>query len=331
MFWLSDSGWALERAVLRGAADAASGAANGTSPRYTEAQFTVDKCRCWARDAGIAPSYPAGEDGMTLRLPVWIRPLISLPIRSVRLGIREGPNQTLKWSLAAAGRGWLSGSKERRRFEALAHLVSPGDCFWDVGAHRGYVTLLAARRVGRAGRVIAFEPSSQNLWYLRNHIRWNQLDKVQVVPVALGATDGTSRFGGTGSSVSFRLGRGNEIVTVRSADSLIREGIPSPTFLKVDIEGAEAEFLRGATHALEGTEIAVISVHRTAAYHDCVSQLASAGFVLHRDVRTTQFCDTQNRWWSPDLDLIAVRRHAGERRAKIAELQQFEEISQTQV
>jgi FkbM family methyltransferase len=39
----------------------------------------------------------------------------------------------------------------------------PGGVFVDIGANVGYYTLLAARRVGREGRVIAFEPNPVSL------------------------------------------------------------------------------------------------------------------------------------------------------------------------
>jgi hypothetical protein len=36
--------------------------------------------------------------------------------------------------------------------------LRPGDTFFDIEAHYGWMSLLACRRVGARGKVIAFEP-----------------------------------------------------------------------------------------------------------------------------------------------------------------------------
>src|SRR5690348_10903654 len=41
----------------------------------------------------------------------------------------------------------------------IANTLRPGDVFFDIGAHQGWMSMVAARRVGLKGRVVAFEPS----------------------------------------------------------------------------------------------------------------------------------------------------------------------------
>jgi precorrin-6B methylase 2 len=41
----------------------------------------------------------------------------------------------------------------------IRETLKPGDTFFDVGAHQDWMSLVAAKRVGRRGSVIAFEPS----------------------------------------------------------------------------------------------------------------------------------------------------------------------------
>ena len=41
---------------------------------------------------------------------------------------------------------------------------------YDVGSNVGFYTLLSAELVGDSGKVIAFEPFTQNLVYLKRHI-----------------------------------------------------------------------------------------------------------------------------------------------------------------
>ena len=161
--------------------------------------------------------------------------------------------------------------------EIIAGLVRPDDCFWDIGAHRGYVTLLAAQRT--RGLIYACEPSRLNQWYLHKHIEWNRMDNVQVLPHAISRQDGQSSFGGGNSSRAFRLGVGDEIVTVRSLASLIeRDGCTPPTYLKVDAEFAEADILVGAGTCLRDPHLLIVlGTHSGEIHERCVSILRENG------------------------------------------------------
>ena len=56
------------------------------------------------------------------------------------------------------------------RIQALRSLVNHGDRVWDIGAHKGYVSMVLSRSVGEEGGVTSFEPSQENLWFLLKHI-----------------------------------------------------------------------------------------------------------------------------------------------------------------
>src|SRR5918993_624309 len=76
--------------------------------------------------------------------------------------------------------------------EALRNSLTPGAVFVDVGANIGYFTVLAARMVGDAGRVVAFEPHPEALRVLRAALDVNQVSHVvDVVEAAAAATAGT--------------------------------------------------------------------------------------------------------------------------------------------
>ena len=70
----------------------------------------------------------------------------------------------------------------------------PGACFYDVGAHIGFYSLLAARLVGQGGHVVAFEPDPANAAVLRENITRNNLGQIEVVPVALWSHCGVVAF-----------------------------------------------------------------------------------------------------------------------------------------
>jgi FkbM family methyltransferase len=230
----------------------------------------------------------------------------------MKVHIRSGPNQGLNWSLASAGRGYRSGTFELARVRTIAALIQPGDCFWDIGAHKGYVTLVASQYVGPTGKVFAFEPSEANLWFLHRHVEWNRLSNVRVTPAAISNFDGTASFGG-GSSLAYRLGQGRERVVVRSVRSLLdaRECEP-PTFLKIDVEGAEADILEGADPYLDDPRLLIlVSVHSGELYRGCSEILRARGFQV---VPSAQALAAKSHGWvgvsSPDgrgdPDILAV-------------------------
>ena len=252
---------------------------------------------------------------MALRLPLPVRRLASLPIRSVPLRIRTGPNAGRRWSLAAGGRGIWQGRYEHDRFAALAELVGEGDVFWDIGAHRGYATLLAERLVGPTGSVRAFEPSQDNLWYLRAHLRWNRADRVDVHAAAVADFEGTADFGGEGSSVSHRLGGGSDTVPVRTVSGLVEEeGLEPPTFLKIDVEGAESRVLEGARRTLESCAndtartlpALLVSVHSGPQFTACLDVLRALPYRILGSAGLNAFMDRLDASWHDDPDVLAL-------------------------
>ncbi len=79
------------------------------------------------------------------------------------------------------------GEYEPNVIAELAPLLKPGGVFVDIGANIGYLTMLAAARVGPAGRVLAFEPNPDNVVLLREGIRANGFTNIELFP--LGAAD----------------------------------------------------------------------------------------------------------------------------------------------
>ena len=83
-----------------------------------------------------------------MQLPRIVKELTTPLVGRVPVSIAGGPNRGMKWSLASSGNGFRRGTREPERMAFLAALIHPGDVVWDVGAHYGYVALLAARRAG---------------------------------------------------------------------------------------------------------------------------------------------------------------------------------------
>lgn len=76
----------------------------------------------------------------------------------------------------------------------VAQSIQPGDVVFDVGAHVGYYTLLAAIHTGPKGKVYAFEPVPRNLAFLRKHLALNRIGNAEVVEAAVSSAAGLVRF-----------------------------------------------------------------------------------------------------------------------------------------
>ena len=151
------------------------------------------------------------------------------------------------------------GTYEHNELRNLLQRLQPGDTFIDVGAHIGYLSLPIAKRVGPSGKVIALEPSPTSLELLRRNVALNGFNWVTVVDAAASDKDGLARLHMSSQSAMWNTLRqgtldeetGSIEVVIRSLDSLMEEhGWPSIAGIKLDVEGAELEVLRGSEKVL---------------------------------------------------------------------------------
>lgn len=139
---------------------------------------------------------------------------------------------------------------------ARGHNVRPGDVVVDVGAHIGTFADDAFRR--GAAKVIMVEPDPVNVECIRRNFAAEIASgKVVVVPEGAWSKVDVLRFetgvsnSGTGSFVVRETGSDEVQVPVRPLDDMLRSaGIDRVDFIKMDIEGAEREALRGAARTL---------------------------------------------------------------------------------
>jgi FkbM family methyltransferase len=162
-----------------------------------------------------------------------------------------------------------SGNWETNEHRFVSWFLRPGMNFIDVGAHHGFYTLLASKKVGKAGRVIAFEPSAKERKHLLRHLRLNRCKNVSVEPCALGDQQGEAPFfmvRGLNSGIQ-GLRRPSEpaenvsieSVRITSLDQFVEDQhVKQIDFLKMDAEGGELAVLRGARKLLESDERPVI-------------------------------------------------------------------------
>ena len=144
---------------------------------------------------------------------------------------------------------------ELEYLRAMLAALRPDDILYDIGANVGLVALHAARTC----RTVAFEPDPAFRARLERNLQLNPGVSVEVLPVAIGDSEGTATLftdGAEGNSPSLvhqRDEKGTVEVSVQTLDALVAGGaLPAPTVLKLDIEGAEVLALRGAKHFLHG-------------------------------------------------------------------------------
>jgi FkbM family methyltransferase len=135
----------------------------------------------------------------------------------------------------------------------------------DVGAHYGRYTLIAAKRIGPKGKVIAIEADPNNFDMLNKNIKLNELSKENVIALNYAASSIKSTVklsipdkkpGQTiySSIISNRAPTKKFIeVNANTLDNLLHENaisVEHVNWIKVDVEGAELEVLKGATDVL---------------------------------------------------------------------------------
>jgi FkbM family methyltransferase len=151
---------------------------------------------------------------------------------------------------------------------------------WDVGANVGFYTLLLAELVGTGGRVFAFEPVPRNVELLRRHVEMNRYRNVRVFPCALGDFDGETGFDPGPSTSTGHIAVGGPLkVSCSRADTLLTAGeVEAPDVIKIDVEGAEANVLRGARGAMEKRPMVFLATHGEAAHRASLELLAASSY-----------------------------------------------------
>jgi FkbM family methyltransferase len=145
---------------------------------------------------------------------------------------------------------------EKSELAFVEGYIKPGMTVLDLGAHHGLYTLLASKRVGASGRVFAFEPSQRERKSLSQHLFLNHCHNVAVESLALGKENAKVDLyvveewaAGCNSlkppDVPAKTSR--TPVQVRRLDDWLNEHkVGKVDFVKLDVEGAELDALRGA-------------------------------------------------------------------------------------
>lgn len=177
----------------------------------------------------------------------------------------RGFGVSAKWQGSSASfLGWnviYCGWHELETHGVMASFLKPGMRVIEAGANEGYHTLFAAACVGSTGRVTAYEPSPRERSRLVANVALNRFeDRVVVRDPALSDFSGSSSFlvplddewnrGVASLAEHYQSAEKVSSIQVRVA-TLDSEERGDCEFIKLDVQGAEASILRGASALLE--------------------------------------------------------------------------------
>jgi FkbM family methyltransferase len=140
--------------------------------------------------------------------------------------------------------------------EDIVEQFSPktGDIVIDVGAAFGFYAIMASKRVGQQGKVIAIEPQPDSFGMLNRNIKLNKLANIVTLNYAVSSGKTKVKLYSSYSTIAERAGQGLQSyveVSADTLDNLLRQvGIDEVNWIKVDVEGAELDVLKGAVGIL---------------------------------------------------------------------------------
>lgn len=189
---------------------------------------------------------------------------------------------------------WFYGKdREREELYFFKKLILKDSCVLEVGTHIGYLTQYFEDLVGEEGRVLAVEPTQTSLRYLKKNVRSN----TAVIEKAASSKKGQAEFfveefgGFTNSLVEeFTISKNEShiasqnvsskvnsvIIETDTLDNICSQNNFVPNFIKIDVEGAEYEVLKGASNTLKNVNALMVEVSRNK--NDVFSLLADFGF-----------------------------------------------------
>lgn len=162
-------------------------------------------------------------------------------------------------------------ASEETLYRFIQHEVAPGAVVLDVGSFLGIYAILEARRAGPAGRVVALEPTASSAATARRHFSYNSgaCAPITLIEAAAGERRGQATFyeyaqpyvNALATAVDVAGVAMRRTVDVVSLDDVCRDLQVTPTFIRMDVQGAEFHALRGAREVIRaaGSRLTIVA------------------------------------------------------------------------
>ncbi|VTU00933.1 Methyltransferase, FkbM family OS=Oscillatoria acuminata PCC 6304 GN=Oscil6304_3683 PE=4 SV=1: Methyltransf_21 [Gemmataceae bacterium] len=226
-----------------------------------------------------------------------------------RAGTRTGTVHGARMSLDLAEhiqRMVYLGAYERTETRLIRRYLQPGMNVVDVGANVGYYSLLAARRVGATGRVLAVEPSAVAADRLAATIKDNAIPNIHVERVGLGQSRGEAilfdpRPDNHSPTMLGDPGGAGRVVPIRTLDEVTAEcGLTHIDLLKIDVEGYEPRVFAGAEELFAARRIRAVLCEFNEFW---LVKGGTTGAAVYRDLLDRGFVDRTGGQFVPGGDL----------------------------
>jgi FkbM family methyltransferase len=159
---------------------------------------------------------------------------------------------------------------EQEFLSTIIDKLKKGDIVWDIGASYGLYSLFIGES-NSSVKVYAFEPEQRTAKLLNKNLKLNRLENIILLNYALGNFDGVANLHvsasaniGTHSLVirdDYPVSSKGKSISIWKGDTLVNNRkVASPTVVKIDVEGAELDVLKGMENTLHQPELRLIQV-----------------------------------------------------------------------
>ena len=227
-----------------------------------------------------------------------------------------GPLKGYQWTTGSSYEYLLGNYENPLAIDSFCLWVKPGSVFYDLGANIGFYAFLANRFIS-TGKIYSFEPSPISRKIFEQHLAINKKlmlhNNISILPFAISdreqeisfSNNEQRRDGNTYISGSTAYTEAKSIIIVKcfSIDELIEQGYEIPDIIKVDVEGAEFDVLKGAVNTLKKYKpdilLATHECHLPGVKDSCINFLMKLGYTL-------KYTGTHNMQVQGLADYIAI-------------------------
>ncbi|MEN3046501.1 MAG: FkbM family methyltransferase [Candidatus Hydrothermales bacterium] len=195
-----------------------------------------------------------------------------------KVRILSGP---IKNSKIIYGSGLISqwlGIYEKEIIKKIIKELKPNKIYYDIGAHVGYYTILFSKF---AKLVYSFEPEPTNFYFLKENLKLNRIKNVKILNIAIYSENREFNFDIKDDRTEGKI-KDNGILKVCAftIDYLcLMKNLYFPDLMKIDVEGAELEVLKGAIKILNLKKPKIlISFHSEDLKKDTILFLSNIGY-----------------------------------------------------
>jgi FkbM family methyltransferase len=218
-------------------------------------------------------------------LGILLNKIFNWPLKLIRL--RKGTVFLVKNHLATAELSILVDVWQKRVYNPQGFEINEHDVVVDVGAHKGYFSVLAARSASK-GNVYAIEPVVESTEFIRANVALNDLHNIHVCNFGLWNQNGEVELFLSSNSGGHSLRPkpstiGKRLIPIVTLEKFCDDrGIRTIDFLKLDCEGAEYGIFPLPKRILDRIQKLSMETHDFGLYHhsEIEKYLREGGFVV---------------------------------------------------